>query len=118
MQRLASKSNVDKVPVTVEVSRDGYTDHGRPAPKLELVAMSPTVSTDRIKHTGCTVLCGGFGHHKETDITLSIADGKLVTVLGAILVVGIESNSVIQFLHIVTKLPQRSQHAQQGPPSP
>ena len=46
MQRLASKSNLDKVPVTVGVSWDGYTDHGRPAPKQELVAMSATVSTD------------------------------------------------------------------------
>ena len=26
---------------------DGYSDHGRPAPKQELVAMSATVSTDR-----------------------------------------------------------------------
>ena len=49
VQRLAFKSNLDKVPVTVEVSWDGYTDHSRPAPKQKLVAMSATVSKDEYK---------------------------------------------------------------------
>ena len=37
----------------------------------------------------------------SSDITLNTADGKPFSVLKAILVVGIESNIVTQFLHIV-----------------
>ena len=55
-QKLAFRSNLDNVPVTVGVSWDGYTDHGRPAPKQKLVAMSDTVSTDGGKDKGCTVM--------------------------------------------------------------
>ena len=54
----------------------------------------------------------------SSDITLSTADGKPLTVLSAILVEHIKSNTVTQFLHIVTKLSQRSQHPQHVIPSP
>jgi hypothetical protein len=37
-QSPASKSKLDKVPLTMDVSWEGYTDLGRPAPKPELIA--------------------------------------------------------------------------------
>ena len=78
----------------MKMSWDRYTDLGRPALNQELVAKSVTVSTDGIAYTGCTVMCGGVDNMWKlmipssvlvrSDITLRTANGKPVTVLGAI----------------------------------
>jgi hypothetical protein len=49
----------------------------------------------------------------SSDTNLSTAEGKPLIILSDILVEHIESNMVMQFLHIVTKLLQRCQHPQQ-----
>ena len=79
---------------------------------------SVTVSIDGIADTGYTVLCGGLEVMRKlriprsvlisSNITLKTADGKPLTVLGAIPVVvtvtGNEENTVAQFLHIISEL--------------
>ena len=87
-----TKAKLDKVPITIEVSWDGYEDLGKAAPSRDLRARSTTVRTEGVADTGCTVLCGGPDTMRKLKIpkamlvsnNLRTADGKSLTVLGAI----------------------------------
>ena len=94
VQRLANRSKVDMVPVTVEVSWESYQALGYQLPKSEVQNRSTRVQSSGVADTGCTVLCLGPELMRKLmipksdlaslDITLRAADGRPLTVLGAI----------------------------------
>ena len=118
IQKPPSKSKVDFVPVHLSVSWESYAELSVAVPKQEVMNKSPTLQTEGVADTGCTVLCSGLDMMRKlkiprsaliaSDITLYAADRRPLTVLGAIpvdiTVRGGMNNTARQLLHIVSEL--------------
>ena len=118
IQRPPSKSKVDFVPVNMSVAWQSFAELGVATPKQEIVDRSPSLNTEGVADTGCTVLCGGLDTMRKlkiprsvlinSNITLYSADRRPLTVLGAIpvdiTVRGNMNNTTRQLLHIVSEL--------------
>ena len=118
IQRPPSKSKVDFVPVNLRVAWESFPELGAAMPKQEVVNKSPSLNTEGVADTGCTVFCGGLDTMRKlkihqgalinSDITLYSADRRPLTILGAIpvdvTVRGSISNTTRQLLHIVSEL--------------
>jgi hypothetical protein len=100
VQRPNTRSKVDMVPVTVAVSWESYKDLGRPVPKPEMLSKSAEVQTTGVADTGCTVLCAGLEMMRKLRIPQSVL-GAIPVVIA---VTGSESNTITQFLHILSEL--------------
>ena len=102
----------------MEVAWENYSPPGKHMPDKEVIKKSVEMCTPGIADTGCSVLCGGLetlrkmriqrGTLMKSGITLKTADGKPLTVLGAIpvtvTVMESRENTVTEFLHIILEL--------------
>ena len=106
---------LQKAPIVMKICEDSWSQLGsnRPAP----VKVDPVV-VEGIADTGCTVLCAGLDFCKKlnlktsqllkSNVSLRVADGRKLTVLGAvpldISVKNYPKNRAKHLLHIVSEL--------------
>ena len=116
-QRHSSDKGSNKLPVVIQICSESYTDLQPKSDKSEIKNEAPAI-TQGIADTGCSTLCAGPDICRKlgirvkdllkSNITLKVADGRELTVKGAIpVIISTRSNPRVtskQMLHVAEEL--------------
>ena len=115
IQKKSSDKRADKLPVMMSICKDSYIQLNKGGSKAADSISGLQASVEGVADTGCSTLCAGPDICKKlgikqkdlikSDIFLRVADGRRLTVIGAIPVtVSIRGHETKQILHVATEL--------------